>query len=93
MNAGERLQALAVKKLQASEAVAPRLSGRDEIEAIIAEHTGENAAKLRDIGEFRGVGKHLPPGIDAQEYVNQLRDEWDEKSASLYMDSLPARGI
>ena len=28
---------------------------------------------------LEGVGKEIWEGIDAQEYVNQLRDEWDER--------------
>jgi hypothetical protein len=34
--------------------------------------------KKYDIREFRGVGSHLRD-IDAQEYVNQLRSEWDDR--------------
>jgi hypothetical protein len=30
--------------------------------------------------ELRGLGKEIWEGIDAQEYVNQLRDEWDERT-------------
>jgi hypothetical protein len=32
---------------------------------------------LRDL---RGIGKGLWEGVDAQEYVNRLRDEWDERT-------------
>lgn len=31
--------------------------------------------------DMRGLGKGVWEGIDAQEYVNQLRDEWDERTA------------
>lgn len=79
MNAGEYLRALAAEKLREPKTVTPRLSGQDEIERRIAEHSGENAAKLHDIGEFRGVGKHINLGMDGQEFINQIRDEWDEK--------------
>lgn len=27
---------------------------------------------------LKGLGKHLWEGIDAQEYVNKLREEWDK---------------
>ena len=38
------------------------------------------APKLRrNILEFRGVGKHNRVGNDAQEYVNQMRDDWDHE--------------
>lgn len=32
------------------------------------------------LSELRGLGKELWQGVDAQEYVNQLRDEWDENT-------------
>ena len=32
----------------------------------------------RRLSELRGLGKEIWDGIDAQEYVNQLRSEWDE---------------
>jgi hypothetical protein len=34
--------------------------------------------KQHDILEFEGVGSHLRD-MDAQEYVNQLRSEWDHR--------------
>ena len=35
--------------------------------------------KKRNLREFRGLGKHLYDGTDAQEYVNQIRSEWDHR--------------
>lgn len=37
------------------------------------------AHRKRSILEFEGVGAEMWQGIDAQEYVNQLRNEWDER--------------
>jgi len=34
----------------------------------------------RRLSELRGLGKEIWEGIDAQEYVNQMRDEWDKNS-------------
>jgi hypothetical protein len=31
----------------------------------------------RRLSELRGLGKEIWEGIDAQEYVKQLRSEWD----------------
>jgi hypothetical protein len=31
----------------------------------------------RSIMELHGLGKEIWQGIDAQEYVNELREEWD----------------
>lgn len=33
----------------------------------------------RRLSELRGLGKEIWRGIDAQEYVDQLRREWDER--------------
>jgi len=35
------------------------------------------AAETVDWIDIRGVGKEIWEGIDAQEYVNRLRDEWE----------------
>lgn len=33
----------------------------------------------RRLSELRGLGKEIWEGIDAQKYVTQLRNEWDER--------------
>jgi hypothetical protein len=33
----------------------------------------------RSIMELHGLGKEIWEGIDAQEYVNELRKEWDHR--------------
>ncbi len=33
----------------------------------------------RRLSELRGLGKEIWEGIDAQKYVNQLRNEWDHR--------------
>jgi hypothetical protein len=33
----------------------------------------------RRLSELRGLGKEIWEGIDAQEYVNRLRSEWNER--------------
>jgi hypothetical protein len=35
------------------------------------------------VSEFRGIAPNLLVGIDAQMWVNQLRDEWDDREARL----------
>ena len=35
--------------------------------------------KTRSIREFEGIGEHLRDEMDAQVYVNHLRDEWSER--------------
>ena len=39
----------------------------------------ETEPKQHSILELRGLGKEIWEGIDAQEYVNQLRSEWDHR--------------
>jgi hypothetical protein len=33
----------------------------------------------RHLSALRGLGKEIWEGIDAQEYVNRLRNEWNER--------------
>ena len=35
----------------------------------------------RSIMELHGLGKEIWDGVDAQEYVNRLRDEWDRQAS------------
>jgi len=35
--------------------------------------------RQRRLSELRGLGKEIWAGIDAQEYVDQLRSEWDKR--------------
>ncbi|NPV68435.1 MAG: hypothetical protein HPY64_14930 [Anaerolineae bacterium] len=37
------------------------------------------ALRRRRLSELRGLGKEIWQDIDAQEYVNRLRDEWDRQ--------------
>jgi 23S rRNA (cytidine1920-2'-O)/16S rRNA (cytidine1409-2'-O)-methyltransferase len=49
--------------------------------AITAAVSGSDAdSQAKHLSDLRGLGKEIWQGIDAQEYVNELRDEWDERS-------------
>ena len=37
-----------------------------------------SATKQHSLLELRGLGKEIWEGIDAQDYINQMRDEWDK---------------
>lgn len=37
----------------------------------------ETQNERRSLRELRGLGKEIWQGIDAQDYINQQRDEWD----------------
>ena len=39
----------------------------------------EKTSRKRSLLEFEGLGKHNPTGMDAQEYVNEMRSEWDRR--------------
>jgi len=48
---------------------------------IVDTFTDQEPSSLpkRSILEFEGVGAEIWQGIDAQEYVKQLRSEWDDR--------------
>ena len=37
------------------------------------------AGTKHSLRELRGLGKEMWRGVDAQQYINQLRDEWDQR--------------
>ena len=41
------------------------------------------AQQKRKIGEFAGIAPNLLGEMDAQEWVNQLRDEWSDREMRL----------
>lgn len=49
------------------------------ISVIVDTLTEDKPARTRSILEFEGVGERLRDGTDAQEYVDRLRSEWDER--------------
>lgn len=46
---------------------------------MLAESATAGPQRKRSLGEFRGLGAHLYDGTDAQDYVNRLRSEWDDR--------------
>ena len=60
------------------------LKERMRIVEMIGHDVAENAEELakqakRSIMELHGLGKEIWAGIDAQDYVNELRNEWDRQ--------------
>ena len=45
---------------------------------IVSAASGEEKPK-RSIMELHGLGAEIWEGVDAQEYVNGLREEWDHR--------------
>ena len=40
---------------------------------------GDDDAPRHSILELHGLGKEIWQGVDPQDYVNKLRDEWEER--------------
>jgi hypothetical protein len=57
---------------------APRLHNVMEFAGVGAGRPGATQSIL----DFEGVAKDSGVGMDAQEYVNQMRDEWEERERS-----------
>jgi hypothetical protein len=58
---------------------------RLQLLALIAQELANRSTTLapprrRSILELEGLGKEIWTGIDAQEYVDKLRAEWDERT-------------
>ena len=65
------------------EARALSLEERKQLmKALVDMWTEPEAAQSqkRSLRELRGLGKEIWAGIDAQEYIDQQRDEWDNRS-------------
>ena len=63
--------------LEQAKALSPH--ERKELAKLLIDLLGADApSPQRRFSELRGVGKEIWQGIDAQEYVNQKRDEWDQ---------------
>jgi hypothetical protein len=39
----------------------------------------EPSPQKHSLRELRGLGKEIWEGVDAQDYINQQRDEWDQR--------------
>lgn len=39
----------------------------------------ENEKPRRSLLELEGLGKEVWEGVDAQEYINELRNEWEQR--------------
>jgi hypothetical protein len=55
----------------------PREQQRLLLDVLRAElDNGTNSTKPRSILDLHGLGKEIWQGVDPQEYVRELRDEW-----------------
>jgi hypothetical protein len=65
----KKLRAMAQKEGRPEEQIA-----LDAVARFVEESRGN---RNRNVLDFEGVGRDNPVGMDAQEYVNAMRDEWD----------------
>lgn len=63
-----------VKRLSRAEQLRLLAMTADKLARLPVEHA---ESPKRDIMELHGLGKELWEGVDAQAYVDQLRDEWE----------------
>jgi len=55
---------------------------RKQLMIALVDLLTEPAAKTqqkRGLRDFRGLGAHLYDGTDAQDYINEIRGEWDDR--------------
>ena len=52
---------------------------RKQLITLIVDSLTEPTEEEHSILELEGLGAEIWQGIDAQEYVNRLRSEWDER--------------
>lgn len=52
---------------------------RQQLIKVLVDTLSEPVSKQHDLMELAGLGTEIWQGMDAQSYVNQLRDEWDER--------------
>ncbi len=45
----------------------------------VAESLAEEARPKRDIMELHGLGAEIWKGVNVEEYINEMRDEWDNR--------------
>lgn len=49
------------------------------VDSLDVPAAGETRRPQHSILELAGLGAEIWKGVDAQEYVNQLRSEWDDR--------------
>jgi hypothetical protein len=57
------------------------LSERKQLlHALVDSFSDASDKSKRSILEFAGIGAELYDGTDAQDYIKQMRDEWDQQA-------------
>lgn len=63
--------------MQQAQALSPQ-ERKELVKLLVDSLEVRRAGPGRHLSELRGLGKDIWQGIDAQEYVDQLRSEWDQ---------------
>ena len=63
--------------MQQAQALSPQ-ERKELVKLLVDSLEVGQARSQRHLSELRGLGKDICEGIDAQEYVTRLRNEWDE---------------
>jgi hypothetical protein len=76
------VSALTVEQLYRNYIESIPVSDQLQLIALISQHLVQNSTeqkpqKTRSLLELEGLGADIWNGVDAQEYVNELRDEWE----------------
>jgi hypothetical protein len=63
--------------MQQAQALSPQ-ERKELVKLLIDSLEVRQTEPRRRLSELRGLGKEIWQDIDAQEYVDQIRDEWDK---------------
>ena len=67
----------AAQVLEQAKALSPL--ERKELAKLLIDLLGpDTPPQQRRLSELRGLGKEIWQGVDAQAYIDQMRDEWDQ---------------
>jgi hypothetical protein len=75
----QSMSAIDVEKLYVEQIKPLPARERLRLLVVIARDLAPDANKTRSIMELEGLGAEMWQGVDAQDYVNELRKEWDHR--------------
>ncbi len=65
--------------LQQAKALSPR-ERKELIKSLLDLLAADAQGPKRRLSELRGLGKAIWQDVDAKTYIDELRDEWDQKA-------------
>ena len=73
------IQEASILNLAKQKQQTPEELAETAIDYMLSSEQIHNRHSTIPITSFRGAGKHAPIGMDAQQYINELRSEWDHR--------------